>query len=62
MIMYHLSAELLLGNDVFHSVLPQLRFPPQPRGQGGGKAGRLTQLLGADYCRLGKGDHGGEFG
>jgi len=27
---HHLSAELLLDDDVFHCVLPQHLFPPEP--------------------------------
>lgn len=55
---HHLDAELLLVNDVFYSVLPKHLFPPQPRGQGCGKAGRLTQLHGEDLCCLREGHYG----
>lgn len=57
----HLGAQLLLDNNVFHSVLPQHLLPPQPRGQGRCQAGGLVQLHRRDLRCLSKGHHG-DFG
>lgn len=53
----HLGAQLLLDNNVFHSILPQHFLPPQRRGQGRRQAGGLVQLHRRDLYRLSKGHH-----
>lgn len=56
--MNHLRAELLLGNDVFHCVLPQHLFPPEPRRQRGTQTWRFMELHWRDLPGVSKGHHG----
>lgn len=58
---HHLSAELLLGNYVFHCVLPQHLFPPEARRQRGAQTWRFMQLNRGDLPGVSEGHHGDDL-